>query len=156
MTFCVGIKLEQGLVALADTQIVKGGERLSKGKLALVQHRAQRLFIMTSGLRSVRDKTVIYLEQKLTEEAVDFQRLYQVAQAFGEQLRRARQEDGAALAQRGLSSNLHAIIGGQLDADQHPHCITFIPKVIGSRRPRTRRTLFSAARFMAGRFWTGC
>lgn len=120
MTFCVGIKLEQGLVALADTQIVKGGERLSKGKLALVQHRAQRLFIMTSGLRSVRDKTVIYLEEKLTEEAVDFQRLYQVAQAFGEQLRRARQEDGAALAQGGLSFNLHAIIGGQLDADPTP------------------------------------
>ena len=24
MTFCVGIKLEHGLVALADTQIVKG------------------------------------------------------------------------------------------------------------------------------------
>ena len=85
MTFCVGIKLEHGLVALADTQIVKGGERLSKGKLALVQHRAQQLFIMTSGLRSVRDKAVIYLEEKLAEAGADFQRLYQVAQAFGEQ-----------------------------------------------------------------------
>jgi hypothetical protein len=28
----VGIKVEQGLVALADTQIVKGDERLGKGK----------------------------------------------------------------------------------------------------------------------------
>ena len=37
MTFCVGIKVTQGLVALADTQIVKGDERLSKGKLTLIK-----------------------------------------------------------------------------------------------------------------------
>ncbi len=128
MTFCVGIKVEQGLVALADTQIVKGGERLSKGKLALVSHRAQQLFIMTSGLRSLRDKTVIYLEEKLAEEAVDFERLYQVAQSFGEQLRRVRQEDEAALAQGGLSFNLHAIIGGQLDGDPTPTLFYIYPE----------------------------
>jgi len=128
MTFCVGIKVEQGLVALADTQIVKGGERLSKGKLAPLRHRAQQLFIMTSGLRSLRDKTVIYLEEKLAEEAVDFERLYQVAQSFGEQLRRARQEDEAALAQGGLSFNLHAIIGGQLDGDPTPTLFYIYPE----------------------------
>ena len=30
MTFCVGIKVEEGVVALADTQIVLGSERISK------------------------------------------------------------------------------------------------------------------------------
>ena len=35
MTFCLGIKVAQGLVALADTQVVKGHERLSKTKLTL-------------------------------------------------------------------------------------------------------------------------
>ena len=50
MTFCVGIKVTQGLVALADTQIVKGGERLSKGKLTLVAHRAQRLILSSVAL----------------------------------------------------------------------------------------------------------
>jgi len=128
MTFCVGIKVEQGLVALADTQIVKGGERLSKGKLALVEHRAQRLFIMTSGLRSLRDKTVIYLEEKLAEEGMNFNRLYQVARTFGEQLRRVRQEDEAPLAQGGLSFNLHAIIGGQLDGDSRPTLFYVYPE----------------------------
>jgi putative proteasome-type protease len=128
MTFCVGLKVKQGLVALADTQIVKGGERLSKGKLTLVEHRAQRLFIMTSGLRSLRDKTVIYLEEKLAEEAAEFERLYQVAQAFGDQLRRVREEDGAALAQGGLSFNLHAVIGGQLVGDPTPTLFYVYPE----------------------------
>jgi putative proteasome-type protease len=128
MTFCVGIKVTQGLVALADTQIVKGDERLSKGKLTLMKYRAQRLFIMTSGLRSLRDKTVIYLDEKLAEEAADFRRLYQVAQAFGHQLRRVREEDGVALAQGGLSFNLHAVIGGQLEGDPTPTMFYVYPE----------------------------
>ena len=128
MTFCVGIKVDQGLVALADTQIVKGGERLSKGKLTLIEHRAQRLFIMTSGLRSLRDKTVIYLEEKLDEETGDFERLYQVAQAFGDQLRRVRGEDEAALVQGGLNFNLHAVIGGQLAGDPSPTLFYIYPE----------------------------
>ncbi len=128
MTFCLGIKVEQGLVALADTQIVKGSERLSKGKFTLLRHGDQRLFIMTSGLRSVRDKTVIYLEEKLAEDAADFERLYQVAQSLGDQLRRVRMEDGAALSQGGLSFNLHAIIGGQLDDDLSPSLFLVYPE----------------------------
>jgi putative proteasome-type protease len=128
MTFCVGIKIEQGLVALADTQIVKGSERLSKGKLALIHHRSQPFFIMTSGLRSVRDKTVIYLEEQLAADAVKCHRLYQVAQTFGEQLRRVRAEDGTALAQGGLTFNLHAIIGGQLEDDPAPTLFCVYPE----------------------------
>lgn len=128
MTFCVGIKIEQGLVALADTQIVKGSERLSRGKLALIHHRSQPFFIMTSGLRSIRDKTVIYLEEQLAADTVNCHRLYQVAQAFGEQLRRVRAEDGAALAQGGWTFNLHAIIGGQLEYDPAPTLFYVYPE----------------------------
>ena len=81
------------LVALADTQIVKGGERLSKGKLALVQHRAQRLFIMISGFRSVRDMTVIYLVQK-SPKSRRFPRLYQVARHSATVSKRERKLGG--------------------------------------------------------------
>ena len=56
MTFCVGIKVNEGIVALADTRIVRGSEQVNKQKLAEFQHAGQALFTMTSGLRSVRDK----------------------------------------------------------------------------------------------------
>jgi putative proteasome-type protease len=128
MTFCLGIKVRQGLVALADTQIVKGSERLSKIKITLVNHGARPLFIMTSGLRSVRDKTIIYLEEELNSQVSPYERLYQVANAFGEQLRRVWQEDGEALTRNGLVFNLHAIIGGQLGTDPEPTMFYIYPE----------------------------
>jgi putative proteasome-type protease len=128
MTFCLGIKVTKGLIALADTQIAKGDERLSKAKLSLIPYCDQPLFIMTSGLRSVRDKTVIYLEEQLRTESDQIGRLYQVANLFGTQLRRVRAEDGEALARSGLHFNLHAIIGGQFHADSAPTLFYVYPE----------------------------
>jgi putative proteasome-type protease len=128
MTFCLGIKVTEGLIALADTQIVKGSERLSKAKLSLATYRGRSLFIMTSGLRSVRDKTVIYLEEQLGMENAEFNRVYQVANAFGAQLRRVYEEDNDALARSRLHFNLHAIIGGQLSADSSPTLFYIYPE----------------------------
>ena len=65
VTFCVGVRVRGGLVGLADTQIVKGGEVSSKAKLSLHQHGGHQFFVMTSGLRSVRDKVVVRLEDAL-------------------------------------------------------------------------------------------
>lgn len=118
MTFCVGIKVESGLVALADTEIVKGGERLSKGKLSMLSHGGGYVWIMTSGLRSVRDKTLTYTENVVAESGDRISRMYEIANLFGEQLRRVRQEDGDALARSNLHFNLHAIIGGRLEGDE--------------------------------------
>ena len=128
MTFCLGIKVAQGLVALADTQVVKGYERLSKTKLTLITHGARPAFLMTSGLRSVRDKMFVYLEEMLSTQLPSWGRLYQVANVLGAQLRRVRQEDAAALARSGLAFNLHAILGGQLEDDPSPTLFYLYPE----------------------------
>ncbi|MGV3486694.1 MAG: proteasome-type protease [Planctomycetaceae bacterium] len=127
MTFCIGIKVRQGIVMLADTQIVRGSEQVNKAKLAVSRHRDASLFTMTSGLRSIRDKTVIYLDEQLVVSE-DLDRLYQVANLFGEQLRRVRAEDGAALQQANFSFNLHAIIGGCLAGDTEPTLFYIYPE----------------------------
>jgi putative proteasome-type protease len=128
MTFCLGIKVEQGLIALADTQIVKGSERLSKGKVTLLDNNGQPFFIMTSGLRSVRDKAVIYLNEHLAQLTTPYDRFYKIANAFGEQLRRVFVEDGPALAAGKLEFNLHTIIGGQLANDAGPEMFYIYPE----------------------------
>lgn len=120
MTFCIGIRVRDGIVALADTRIVRGSEQGNKQKLAEFQHKDESLFTMTSGLRSVRDKTLVYVEETLRESKPHMDRLYEFVNLFGDQLRRVKNEDGPSLASSGLQFNLHAIIGGCFPADPVP------------------------------------
>lgn len=128
VTFCLGIKVKQGLIALADTEIVKGDERLNKSKVWMKGDHTGFWWIMTSGLRSIRDKALIYLEEQAVHQNYPHARLYEVANAFGQQLRRVRQEDGASLAQSNLSFNLHAILGGKLPNDSEPTMFYIYPE----------------------------
>ena len=127
MTFCVGVRVRGGLVGLADTQIVKGGEVSSKAKLSLHQHGGHQFFVMTSGLRSVRDKVVVRLEDALAARN-PLNRLHEVATAFGDELKSVRAEDGPSLEHSGLRFNLHAIIGGQLADDEGPELLLIYPE----------------------------
>jgi putative proteasome-type protease len=119
MTYCLAIKVKEGLVAIADTRITSGTDTTQKKKVYLEQRDKYSLFIMTSGLRSVRDKAVQYFKE-LLEEGDTHNKLYKAVNAFGAQVKRVAQEDRAALEQNGLKFNLHTIIGGQLkDDDEH-------------------------------------
>ena len=60
MTFCLGINVEQGLVGIADTLVVAGNERLTAKKTATYQGPGFSFFVMNSGLRSLRDKILLY------------------------------------------------------------------------------------------------
>ena len=128
MTFCVGLKTHEGLVALADTQIVRGSERLTKSKLAILRRGDESFFVMTSGLRSIRDKLMIYAAEEIEGEPDAFSRLYQVANLYGRHLQRIREEDGEALAASKLSFNLHAIVGGRLQDDPEPTLFFLYPE----------------------------
>lgn len=129
MTFCVGVKVSGGLVGLADTRIVKGSEISSKAKVARLEHEAGSLFLMTSGLRSVRDKAYAYFERELaTTDPGGLTRTFEAANLFGSALRRVRDEDGPSLAQSGFTFNLNAIIGGRFSDDVEPALIYVYPE----------------------------
>ncbi|WP_442509770.1 proteasome-type protease [Novipirellula sp. SH528] len=149
MTFCIGIQVRAGIVALADTRITRGSEQVNKQKLAEFQHGDASLFTMTSGLRSVRDKTLIYVEETLRQSQQSVDRLYQFANLFGEQLRRVRSEDGPSLSSTGHTFNLHAIIGGCLLADQSPQLFYVYPE------GNWVEAAFDSPYFMIGRTYYG-
>ena len=131
MTFCVALRSRAGVVALADTRIVRGPERLTKGKLAFVDGDGATFFVMTSGLRSVRDKLLIYAEEALAglrEADRAPSRLYEVANLLGTELRRVRAEDAEALARSGLAFNAHLILGGRLPGDPAPTLFYLYPE----------------------------
>jgi putative proteasome-type protease len=116
MTFCLAMKVKGGLVGLADTRITSGTEVFVSKKVSTHLHKGQPLFLMTSGLRSVRDKVLTYFEEELSGEAA-FDRLYKAVNAFGAQVRRVAAEDKEALAESGLTFNIHALIGGKMAGD---------------------------------------
>lgn len=128
MTFCVGIKVRDGVVALADTRIVRGNEQVNKQKLAEFVHGDQSLFTMTSGLRSVRDKTLTYVDESLRGGNHSVDRLYQFVNLYGDQLRRVKAEDGPSLAATNHAFNLHSIIGGRLGSDAEPQLFYVYPE----------------------------
>src|SRR6478735_7572099 len=78
MTFCVGITVDQGLVGIADTRVVAGNECLVARKTATYQGPGFSFFVMHSGLRSARDKILLYFEEAFARETPARERLYKV------------------------------------------------------------------------------
>lgn len=116
MSFCLGIKVKDGLIGIADTRLTSGTERVTAQKVTVHRCGEHSLFLMTSGLRSVRDKALTYFNEVLARDQ-GTTRLYQVVNDFGAQIRRVAEEDRRALKDSGLSFDLHALVGGRFSED---------------------------------------
>jgi putative proteasome-type protease len=120
MTYCLGIKVKSGIIGISDTRITSGHETTQAKKVFTVNKDKHSFFIMTSGLRSVRDKALTYFKEIIDENDENYNKLYKAVNAFSDQVKRAANEDKDSLKEAGLSFNLNAIVGGQLqDDDEH-------------------------------------
>ncbi len=128
MTYCIGIKLKSGLVALSDTRVTSGNETTTAEKYKIYQNGKQAIFLMTSGLRSVRDKTLTYFSEALNEKLEGFDKLYQVVNALGDQIKRVASEDKKTLAESGIDFNINTIVGGQLEGDNEHKLYLLYPQ----------------------------
>lgn len=128
MTYCLGIKVKTGLVAIADTRITSGTSTTTSKKISIHKTDKNNLFLMTSGLRSIRDKAVTYFEEVIEESSFQYDKMYKVVNAFGDQLRRVAAEDKKSLLASGLIFNLFAIVGGQLEKDNEHKLFLLYPE----------------------------
>jgi putative proteasome-type protease len=128
MTFCLAAKVEDGLVGIADTRVTSGSECITARKVSVHTHGEHSLFLMTSGLRSVRDKVVTYFEDVLDSGDTDFDRLYKAVNALAQQVRLVAAEDKEALEASNLKFNLHALIGGQMEHDKEHKLYLMYPQ----------------------------
>jgi len=128
MTYCLGIKVKEGLLALADTRITSGSETTTAKKISIHSNEHGSLFLMTSGLRSIRDKAITYFEEVLEKEGDKFNKMYNVVNSFGSQLRRVSLEDKEALTASGLHFNLFTIVGGRLKDDKEHKLYLLYPE----------------------------
>ena len=128
MTFCLGIKTQAGLVAIADTRITSGSEVSTAKKIAVHEGERHSMFVLTSGLRSVRDKAITYFEERLRQNGGHLARSYQAVNALAEEMRRVYDEDNDWLIKAGLHFDLHCIVGSQLAEDESPHLYLLYPQ----------------------------
>src|SRR3546814_19117422 len=65
MPFCLGIRVADGLVCLADGHITSGNQVSNAQNLSMHGSGPAQFAVLTSGLRSLRDKTLAYLERDM-------------------------------------------------------------------------------------------
>lgn len=128
MTFCVGIKVESGLVSLSDSRITSGTQQLLGRKVSIHRVGGRDFFLMTSGLRSVRDKALTYFLESVETQGGQWNKLYKAVNRFSEEIRRTAEEDKKMLEESGLPFDLHAMAGGQLADDESPRLFHIYPQ----------------------------
>ena len=128
MTFCLGIKVRDGIVGLSDTRITSGRECTTARKVSVFNKDNKSMFIMTSGLRSLRDKAITYFNESLDEQEVEFDQLYKAVNSFGSQIRRVAKEDKQALVDSGMSFDIHCLVGGQFENDKEHKLYLLYPE----------------------------
>jgi len=128
MTFCLAMKVRDGLVAVSDSRITSGAETSTASKVAVDERDRTSMFVMTSGLRSARDKALTYFEEALEQTHATFDKLYKAVNALGAQVRLVHAEDREALAGANLPFNLNALVGGQFANDREHRLYLLYPE----------------------------
>ena len=126
MTFCLAIKSKTGVVALSDTRISSGLGVSTSKKIQTYKTDGNAFFIMSSGLRSIRDKVINMFEDELAEHPSD--KLYKVANLLGNMVKRVRAEDLEDLQQSKFFFDAHFIIGGQCHKDKRSTVFLVFPE----------------------------
>jgi putative proteasome-type protease len=83
---------------------------------------------MNSGLRSLRDKILLYFEEAFARETQARDRLFKVVNLYAQQVRRVAEEDRAALERAELKFNAFSLVGGQMAGDSAHRLFMIYPE----------------------------
>ncbi len=126
MTFCIGIKSKTGVVALADTRISSGLGVSTSKKVATYKQGKNSFFIMSSGLRSIRDKVKHFFDDELEIQFPT--KLYKAANTLGDMVKKVRHQDMEELKASNLIFDGHFIVGGQCEHDLKATLFLVLPE----------------------------
>jgi putative proteasome-type protease len=124
MTYCVGIKLNAGLVFLSDSRTNAGVDNISTyRKMIIYEKPGDRFMVLLSAgnlsiSQSVRE--VLQVEQLKEEdsgEAITIwnaRSMFDAARVLGQTVRHVYERDAKSLQQSGVEFNVNLIFGGQI------------------------------------------
>ena len=124
MTYCIGIRVNAGLVFLSDSRTNAGVDQISTfRKMMIYENPGERFMVMLSaGNLSVSQSVRELLQVEKLDHGQDQPPLtiwnatsmFDVARVLGATVRRVYAEDGEALRKAGVEFNASMIIGGQI------------------------------------------
>lgn len=121
MTYCVALKLNDGLVFLSDTRTNAGVDNISRvKKLFTWSNPGERaICMMTAGNLGITQAVISELNEQLERpkqgeiNLMTAESMYDVVQIVAEKMRNVQAEYGPGLAARGVDSGATMIVGGQ-------------------------------------------
>ena len=126
MTYCIGIKLDAGLVFLSDSRTSAGLDHISTYRKVMVYEQPGDRFMVlqTAGNLSISQSVRELLQ---TEELPNGDKppltiwnatsMFDAVRVLGSAIRRVFDQDGAALKQSGMDFNAAMIFGGQIKGE---------------------------------------
>ena len=118
MTYCLGIKTQEGLIMASDSRTNAGYDQVNVCRKlhTFVTPGERALVILTSGSLSLTQSVVTLLKEEFRqgEGLAAAANMYEAARAVGACVRRVSDIDRDALAKDDFSFNIHLLLGGEV------------------------------------------
>ena len=117
MSYCLGIKTQDGLVLASDSRTSAGDQVNLTRKMHLFEERGERAFcLLTTGSLSLSQSVITLLRLDFDNDKglAEVETMYDAVRIVGEKVRRVAELDRAPLERDGLSFNVHLLLGGQI------------------------------------------
>ena len=126
MTYCVGIRLNAGLVFLSDSRTNAGLDAISTfRKMMIYEQPGERFMVMLSAgnlsiSQSVREVLQVEKLDNGSEEGLTIwnaKSMFDATRVLGAAVRRVYEQDGVALKNAGVDFNASMVFGGQIKGE---------------------------------------
>lgn len=119
MTYCVGVKLNSGMVFASDSRTNAGIDQIASfRKMAVYERQNERVLILLSAGNLAVCQVVVRKMERLGQEdkitLYNTPSIWDGAQLVGETLREVRAHDAAYLKENNIDSSASFILGGQI------------------------------------------
>lgn len=123
MTYCVGIRLDAGLVFLSDSRTNAGVDQVGTfRKMSVFEKAGERMMVlMTAGNLSISQsiRELLSEYQDANGNTIwNVQSMYDAARILGETVRVIHQRDAKALSEFGIDFNVSLMFGGQIKGER--------------------------------------
>ena len=123
MTYCIGIRLNQGLVFLSDSRTNAGVDQISTFRKLLVFERPgdRVMTLMTSGNLAVSQAVRQLVTEGADSEGMSIwnaPNMFEAVRLVGNAVREVRARDARALADADIDFNVSIIFGGQIHGER--------------------------------------